>query len=295
MKKFILIAAVLFVSVTFTYAQFQFTSIDYPGGFGTRARGINNHGQIVGSYDTKDGNRHALLIQKGKFIPLAPETILGTDYSDAYKINDRGDVVGWDCDDFTCHAFLLRDGVVTLLDFPGATLTYGFDINESGTVAGVWDLYDSQWNFLYEGGFIWKDGNFTDVRFPGAGDSAVTAINARGDLAGLWDSGPRDYTNHGFIFSKGEFTTFDPPFPDLTGTEPGGINARGDIIGQDIENGITHGFLKVGANFIKIDYPGAALTSGWGINAAGQMVGNWFDSSGAVHGWLAQPGKKGKP
>ena len=154
MKKFVLLAAVLFASVTFTYAQIQFTSIDYPGGFGTRTRGINNHGQIVGSYDTEDGNRHALLIQKGKFIPLAPETILGTDYSEAFKINDRGDVVGWDCDDVTCHAFLLsKKGVLTLLDFPGATLSYGFDINESGTVAGVWDLYDSQGNFPLRGRF----------------------------------------------------------------------------------------------------------------------------------------------
>jgi probable HAF family extracellular repeat protein len=288
MKKFMLLAAVLFASVTFTYAQFQFTSIDYPGGVGTRTRGINNHGQIVGSYNTEDGTRHALLIDKGKFIPLAPETILGTDYSDAYKINDRGDVVGWDCDDVTCHAFLLsKKGVLTLLDFPGATLTYGFDINESGTVAGVWDLFDSQGNFLYEGGFLWKDGNFTEVTFPGAGDTAVTGINARGDFVGLWDDGPPNYTNHGFVFSKGEFTSFDPTFPDLTSTQPDGINAHGDIIGQDIENGITHGFLKVGANFIKIDYPGAVLTSGWGINAAGQMVGNWFDSAGTVHGWLA--------
>jgi endonuclease/exonuclease/phosphatase family metal-dependent hydrolase len=35
MKKLVLIAAVLLVSVTFTYAQFRFTSIDYPGGTAT--------------------------------------------------------------------------------------------------------------------------------------------------------------------------------------------------------------------------------------------------------------------
>ncbi|MBZ5722836.1 MAG: hypothetical protein LAO03_21050 [Acidobacteriia bacterium] len=284
-----LLAVVLFASVTFTYAQFQFTSIDYPGGFGTRTRGINNHGQIVGSYDTEDGNRHALLIQKGKFIPLAPETILGTDYSDAYKINDRGDVVGWDCDDVTCHAFLLRNGGVTLLDFPGATLTYGWDINESGTVAGVWDLYDSQWNFLYEGGFIWKDGNFTEVTFPGAGDTGLTGINARGDFVGVWDRGPGGTQTSGFVFSKGEFTSFDAPFPDVFLTQPQGINAYGDIVGAGYVNNIAHGFLKVGDTFTSIDYPGAAYSTAWGINAAGQMVGNWFDDAGNVHGWLAQP------
>lgn len=286
MKKFILLAAVLFASVTFTYAQFQFTSIDYPGGSGTRTRGLNNHRQIVGSYDTEDGNRHALLIQKGKFIPLAPETILGTDYSDAFKINDRGDVVGWVCDLVTCHGFLLSKGLVTTLDFPGASATYAWGINESGTVAGVWDLFDPQGNFLYEGGFTWKDGNFTEVTFPGAGDTAVTGINARGDLVGSWDRGPGTTTS-GFILSKGEFISFDAPFPGVTLTQPDGINAHGDTLGQTYDNVLPRGFLKVGANFIEIAYPGAVFTTGWDINSSGLMVGNWSDSAGKVHGWLA--------
>ncbi|MBI3476952.1 MAG: hypothetical protein HY010_14565 [Acidobacteria bacterium] len=292
MKKFILIAAVLFASVTFTYAQLQFTSIDYPGGFATRTRGINNHGQIVGSYADQDGNLHALLSQKGKFIPLAPETILGTTYSDAFKINDRGDVVGWVCPYF-CHGFLFRKGVVTTLDFPGATATYAWDINESGTVAGVWDLFDSQENFLYEGGFIWKDGNFTEVTFPGAGDTGVTAINARGDFVGAWDRGPNTTTS-GFFSSKGKFASFDAPFPDVTLTQPQGMNERGHIVGAGYVNGIPHGFLKIGTYFMEIAYPGAAYTSAWGIDSAGQMVGNWLDSAGTVHGWLAQLGHKCK-
>jgi probable HAF family extracellular repeat protein len=33
----------------------------------------------------------------------------------------------------------------------------------------------------------------------------------------------------------------------------------------------------------------------WSINSAGQIVGNWYDSDFKTHGFLAQPGKKGKP
>ena len=282
----------LLSSVTLAFAQLTFTSIDYPGGFGTSVRGINNHGQMVGAYIDQDGNAHALLIQKGKFIPLAPDTAIGL-YSEAYKINVRGDIVGRFCDDVACHGFLLSNkGVLTILDFPGATFTYGFGINESGTVVGVWDLLDANYNLLYEGGFIWKDGTFTEVKFPGAADSAATAINARGDYLGSWDRGLFTWTS-GFVFSKGEFTSFDAFFPELT--QPTGINAHGDIIGQWYENGIPHGFLKLGADFIKIEYPDAVWTTSWDINSAGQMVGNWADSAGTVHGWLAQPDKKRKP
>jgi uncharacterized membrane protein len=296
MKKLILLAAVLFVSATFTFAQFTFTSIDYPGGTGTTAHGINNHGVIVGGYDTQGQPRHALLIQKGKFIPLAPTTDLGTKYSEAYQINDRGDVVGITLDDngFT-HGFLLGKGRLTTLDFPGASETWTAGLNDSGTVAGFWNLYDPDGNFLYEGGFLWKDGVFTDVTFPGAGDTGVIGINARGDFVGTWDSGIYATTVSAFVFSKGQFTSFDAPFPGVWYTQANDINSTGKIVGK-YHDGITQrGFLKVGDTFTRIDYPGALSTIAGGINSAGQMVGRWVDSSGAVHAWLAQPGNKGKP
>jgi len=73
----------------------------------TPALGINIHGKIVGSYRIAPP-RHALLIRAGQFIPLAPIIVLGTHFSQAYKSNDRGDVVGQFIgnDEFT-HGFLL--------------------------------------------------------------------------------------------------------------------------------------------------------------------------------------------
>jgi len=299
MKRLVLLTTVLFGFATFTYAQFQFTSIDYPGGFGTTARGINNHGQIVGAYADQSYTLHALLIQNGTFIPLAP-AILGTGYSQAFKINDRGDVVGEYCDDVACHGFLIRKGVLTTLDFPGASDTYAWGINESGKVVGYWDLFDQSGNFLSAQGFIWKDGNFSELAYPGSGDSYARAINAAGVIVGSWDTGLTATSEHGYVDWKGQFVSFDAPFPDVAYTFPNGINAIGHIVGSkwtayEYDNNLGHGFLAVGSSFTPIDYPGAVQTTAWGINSAGQMVGNWYDSSYIVHGWLIQPGKKGKP
>jgi uncharacterized membrane protein len=299
MKKLVLVVTVLLAS-TFAYAQYTFCNIDYPLGFGTRARGINDLGQIAGSYADQNGNLHALLIQNGKFIPLAPTTILGTEYSDAYKINNRGDVVGQVCDDVACHGFLLSKGVLTILDYPGASDTGASGINESGTISGYWDLYDASGNFLYDKGFTWKDGNFTELTFPGSWDTFPTGNNDFGVVVGGWDTSSSSPYEYGFVDWMGKFISFDAPFPGVALTQADGINDFGLIVGQEYtlyedENGLGHGFLAVGPAFTQLNYPGAVETTAWGINLAGQMVGNWYDETYAGQGWLIRPGQKKCP
>jgi len=52
----------------------------------------------------------------------------------------------------------------------------------------------------------------------------------------------------------------------------------------------------VGANFTRIDYPGAATTSAWGINSAGQIVGNHLDTvNSPPRGFIAFPGHRWPP
>jgi uncharacterized membrane protein len=202
MKRFSPLAFTLLAFVASAYAQFTFTSIDFPGGTLTTARGINNHGEIVGTYRVVPP-RHALLIRAGQFIPLAPTTVLGTNYSEAFKSNDRGSVVGqFIGDDGFTHGFLLSQGAVTTLDIPGASDTYAYGINESGIVVGYWDLLDANGNLLAYHGFTWKDGAFTEVDFSGSGDTAVLGINARGDFVGLWDSGVSSPIGHTASFAR---------------------------------------------------------------------------------------------
>ena len=230
MKRLCLLALTLTALVASAFAQFTYTSIDFPGGDVTTTRGINNSGDIVGAYRISPP-RHALLVRGGKFIPLAPTTILGSNFSEAYKTNDRGDVVGqYIGDDGASHGFLLsKKGVLTTIDFPTASDTIAYGINDSGTIVGSWDIVDSNGNLIALHGFIWNNGSFSEVNFPGSASSDVFGINARGDLVGDW-SDLNSPVGHGFVYSKGQFTS---------------INNAGQIVGNhfDTEDSFFRGFL----------------------------------------------------
>src|SRR5579864_306379 len=218
MKRLLTLAFTLLAAITSAYAQFTLTSIDFPGATLTTARGINNHGEIVGTYRLVPP-RHAFLFKGGQYIRLAPTTMLGTNYSEAFKSNDRGDVVGqYIGNDGFFHGFLLnKKGAITTLDFSGASDTYAYGINESSTVVGYWDLLDANGSLLAYHGFTWKDGAFTEVNFPGSGDTAVLGINARGDFVGLWDSGVTSPIGHGFVCPRGrQCFSFDVPVAGAT-------------------------------------------------------------------------------
>jgi DNA-binding beta-propeller fold protein YncE/uncharacterized membrane protein len=296
MKRSILLVFALLVFIVPAYAQYTFTSIDYPGGTLTTARGINDQGEIVGAYRIVPP-RHALLIRAGKFTPLARKSVLATNYSEAFKINGRGDVVGqYVGDDGFTHGFLLHKGVVTTMDFPGASDTYAFGINKSGTIVGYWDLLDPTGAVIAYHGFIWKNGSFKEMNFPGAADTFISGINARGDLVGVWDAGVTSPIGHGFVCSKGYCSSFDVPFAGATLTQGDDINAHGQIVGAWLDaTGAIHAFLKAGTSFTSFDFPGATQTLAWGINAAGLIVGTYHSADGSAHGFLAQPSSASKP
>jgi uncharacterized membrane protein len=297
MKRVLLAAVCVVLCISPAVAQFSFTTLDYPGATLTTARGINDSRQIVGAYRVTFP-RHALLMielgrkQAGRVKYVALDPLLGPNYSEAFRINNRGDIVGqyWDENQFA-HGFLLRDGQVTTLDFPGADDTTAFGINESGTIVGTWDLTDSQQNPIENHGFIWSNGAFTQVDFPGAKDTSVFAINAQGDMVGAWDNdinGP----SHGFVYTHGQFINLDVPFSGAVATQAHDISANGKIVGYYTDAlSVAHGFIAEGAKFTTIDVPGATATAPWGINSGGQIVGDYLDANSAVLAFLAQRSK----
>lgn len=303
MKRLTLLALTLLVFVASAYAQFTFKSLDFPGGTLTTGRGINNLGDIVGAYRT-DGPRHALLIKNGKYQPIAPDSILGINYSKATSINDYGDITGQMIDDNgSVHGFLVRDGVVTILDVAGASDTFALGINDSGLVAGYWDLLDAYGNYLVNLGFTWKDGTFIDtqINFPGATGALPGAglfgVNSRGDLSGVWLPDLNGNIEHGFVCPKtAPCFSYDASVPGTVLTQGDGINAHGQVAGVSCDdNFVCHAFLKVGATLTSFDYPGATSTAAYGINSAGQIVGKYFTADGLTHGFLAQPVQTRKP
>jgi|HubBroStandDraft_6_1064221.scaffolds.fasta_scaffold15320_3 uncharacterized membrane protein len=115
----------------------------------------------------------------------------------------------------------------------------------------------------------------TDSREAGSRSSATRAAVPPTNI---------DHPQTAFRFSRIDF-------PDATATNPGGINARGDIAGNYHDSaGNVHGFLLRQGNFSTIDFPDASFTSARGINARGDIVGRILGAGGDEHGFLLRDG-----
>src|SRR5215472_1142626 len=112
---------------------------------------------------------------------------------------------------------------------------------------------------------------FTTVDFPGAISTNITGgPNPRGESVGIYF----DSTGfqHGFIFEKGEFTSFDPP--GSVSTTPGGISPQGIIVGGFVDgNNVSHGFILDDGKYETVNFPGAPGTVLTSLTASGEMTG----------------------
>src|SRR5262245_39322126 len=86
---------------------FAFTTIDVPGASLTDVNGINNSGQVVGSF-TSGGVSHGFLLSAGVYTTL---DVPGATSTAAWDINDSGQVAGSYTADGTTHAFLWSGGM----------------------------------------------------------------------------------------------------------------------------------------------------------------------------------------
>jgi probable HAF family extracellular repeat protein len=125
----------------FVWDDGDLTTIDLPGATATFVLGINNRGQMVGSYIDADGNYHGFLRDPNGAVttlpdaPVADPTAGGTQPA---SINDRGQIVGLAYDaQGGSRGFLYENGVVTLIDAtPNAVFTRPLDINNRGQIVG---------------------------------------------------------------------------------------------------------------------------------------------------------------
>jgi probable HAF family extracellular repeat protein len=163
--------------------------IDYPGAVYTQAFGLNNRGQVVGEYQDASGY-HAFRWDKGRFTTIDAPGAVGAVATSALGINDHGDVVGIYFTDLTLkpgteHGYLLRNGVFTPFDAPGAALTLAFDVNDGGQI--VLSGLGSTPAGPVAHGFVLRDGvkgAFTLVDVPGSTSTSAAGINNLGQVTG---------------------------------------------------------------------------------------------------------------
>jgi probable HAF family extracellular repeat protein len=85
-------------------------------GGGTNAHGINNAGQIVGSYTDGSGTHGFLRSSGGSYTTL--DDPLATNGTFANGINDLGQIVGTYNTLSGTHSFLYNGGIFTTIDDP---------------------------------------------------------------------------------------------------------------------------------------------------------------------------------
>ena len=270
---------------------YRFTTIDVPGGTFTRPSGVNDTGEIVGSF-TDDTGSHGFLYKGGTFATLGPP---GASQSDAAGINNAGQIVGSFTDSAGQHGFLNVGGAFTTIDFPGATSTSGMAIDNAGRILG--SFFSPTSDFSY---FIAEGSSFTKFSCP---DFCVD-FNDNGRVVGT--TGSEEGTFPFVVDIDGG--NFDESFPRSISmrAEGNGINNAGQIVGTffDVSSGdgfccILRGFINVGGSsgtFIPLDHPAAFRdeaflvgTEAFNISDSGLIVGQFYDQELKVHGFLAIP------
>ncbi len=254
-------------------AKYTFTSFDYPDAPSTFAYGINNRGQIVGSYIDLNFPPY---LQRG-FIKVG-DTFTSFDYPSlgtfdtwAMDINNSGQIVGYSGPwigwryGIDPYGFLRDRATYTFIGYGVEAM----GINDSKKIIGNAFLGSAP----ILGPFLKEGTTYTPLDFLPVG------INNRGEIVGTDDV-------NGIIKDGDTETSFG--YPGATYTHPCDINNRGQIVGVYNDGSSCHGFFKEDDTYTPIDYPDAESTEAYGINDRGEIVGYYLDGTG-YHGFLARP------
>ena len=194
----------------------------------------------------------------------------------------------------------------TVIDVPGASYTFAYGINNSGTIVGSY--YDPA---SIEHAFTRSGQIYQTIDIPGyigttcrnsGWTEAATGINNSGQIAGEYVrfnppvapgicSG--SVSAEAFLFANNTPVELNN-ITDNANVFPNAINDAGVIVGsyQVFVNRfrLTHAFLLEGGAYTTIDPPGASQAWATGINNAGQIVGYYNDASGNIHGFFLSRG-----
>jgi probable HAF family extracellular repeat protein len=190
---------------------------------------------------------HAFLWQNGIMQDL--HTLGGPD-SNAFAINQRGEIAGWSFTSFVANP---STGVPTvdpffwspedgMIDLGGLGGTYGSVawINNRGQIAGASNLPGD----TTEHPFIWsKSDGMRDLGTLGGTFGHPDWINDAAEVVGFATIAG-DQVGHGFLWRKGVMTDLGTVGTDLD-SEGSSINSRGQIAGTSFSFGVgdLHGFL----------------------------------------------------
>jgi probable HAF family extracellular repeat protein len=185
----------------FVYKNGLMKDLGSLGGY-SAALSINNAGDIVGfSSESAYGAAHPILYRNGKMSAINP---FGDPSNEgiAWKLNNRGEVVGEAVNGSSINGFIYFKGAVTNIGtLDGGRNSFAYSINTVGQVVGVADVpfeddcydFDTQQtvrctNYAFQG-FLYERGVMLDLRSLVGSNSGWDAlwpfdINDRGQIVG---------------------------------------------------------------------------------------------------------------
>ena len=192
------------------------------------AFGINDSGQIVGSYLDSSGLYHGYEKIGGRFTELNV-SFAGASNTIPSGINNSGEIVGgYTTASGSTSGFFLVGGVYTSFNYPEAIFTNPFGVNSAGDIVGQYTDSSGVGH-----GFLLSGGTYTSFDFPGAVDTFAAGINDAGEIVGVYcltgECIPYFDGAQGFVLSGGVYTTI--AVPGEVYSEALGINNNGVIVG----------------------------------------------------------------
>jgi hypothetical protein len=186
------------VSNGFLLTEGKFRAVDFPGAVATAVRGINNLGDVSGTYSVMDLNADEsgfIIPRRGPPISFKLSDPTGTGIV-VGGINDLRQLVGYYTDATSTLVGFLRQpsGQFVSVIVPGALSTQVYGINDCGIVVGVWGDASTAH------GFYGRPGNLRSFDLPGAIATFTQGINNEGRLVGRYAT--PDGVAHAFVSGR---------------------------------------------------------------------------------------------
>jgi probable HAF family extracellular repeat protein len=233
----------------FLYDGSGFHSLDtIPNTFSSEPHAVNSSTQIAGTVGILiNGNTvlyHAFRSDGQTMTDLTVQ--LGNpDYSEAFGINDAGQIVGIRrADGLNSHAFLLDAAGPVDLGTLGGLNSSALAINNGGQVVG--------YSYLPGNGstthpFLYTDGQMLDLGLiPDAINGYASAINSAGVVVGTMRLPGYSQNTRAFVYADGGLHNLNDLLLPNTGwllKAASGVNDSGEIAGWGTLNGAIRGFV----------------------------------------------------